>query len=97
MPNLNKFAQANLIHGFKYIFGSNHGKITRIFWILSLLVSSCGFIYYLRPAWNKLLFEPEILIKTRERKVEEFPKPAITICPNVFARDLNINYYLFST
>lgn len=38
------------------------------------------------------MFEPEILIKANERSLKDFPFPAITVCPNVFARDNLVNF-----
>jgi hypothetical protein len=73
------------VHGLNHIFNLNHNKFSRVFWSLAVIASFCGFCFYLRNAWTKLMYEPEILIKTRERNAEEFPFPAITIFPNVFA------------
>lgn len=87
------------ILGFKYIFGQNKTKSTKIFWSFSILLSLCGFFYYLHPAWIKLMITPEIRMKTIEKKVANFPWPAITICPNIFARRdlINFDYSTFST
>jgi Amiloride-sensitive sodium channel len=85
MEKQENFTAISAIHGVNHIFSQNHSKFVRLFWIFAVLVSFCGFLFYLQGAWIKLMFEPEVLIKTRERNAEEFPFPAITICPRIFA------------
>lgn len=73
------------IHGIQHIFNKNSSRFARIFWVFILLCSICGFGFYLRSAYKKWQISPDISITTRERGLEDFPFPAVTICPNIFA------------
>jgi hypothetical protein len=86
MQKLDKFAEAGAIHGVKYILGANHPRLTRLFWTISVVLSICGFFFYLHSAWLKITIDPEILIKNNERMISEFPWPTITVCSNIFAK-----------
>jgi Amiloride-sensitive sodium channel len=87
MHKLDKFAGAGAVHGVKYILGSNYSKITRFLWTIALLLSICGFFFYIRIAYQKLMFQPELVIKVTDRNFSDFPAPAVTICSNLFARN----------
>jgi hypothetical protein len=80
------------VHGINHIFSSNHNKYSRVFWTIAVIVSCAGFFFYLKSSWIKLMYEPEILIRTRERPVDDFAYPAISVCTNLFARRDAINY-----
>jgi Amiloride-sensitive sodium channel len=91
MLNQEKFSEVCTAHGIKHIFSANHNKFVRLFWFLIVLLSFCGFFFYLKNSWIKLMHEPEVLIKTRDKNAKDFPFPVITICPNVFARPNILN------
>lgn len=84
---MERFADIGAVHGVRYVLNSRYGNLTRFFWCLMIILSICGFFYYLYFNWQKLMFKPEILVKNNERKIEEFVWPAITLCPYVFAND----------
>lgn len=87
-----KFSDFCTVHGVKHIFNLDHHKIVRVFWIFAVLLTFCGFFFYLQNSWIKLMHEPEVLMKSRERKAIDFPFPAITICPMIFARHEVFNF-----
>jgi hypothetical protein len=95
MPNDEENSAISAVHGVNHIFSSHHKKITRIFWIFAVFFSFCGFFFYLHNSWTKLMYDPEILIKTRERNPEDFPMPAMTICPSIFAQREGFNFMDF--
>jgi hypothetical protein len=90
---MEKLSEIFILHGINHVFSSNHSKIVRVFWILAVLISFCGFFFYLKNSWRKLIHEPEVVIKTSDLFAKNFPFPSITICPFVFANHkiLNIN------
>jgi Amiloride-sensitive sodium channel len=94
MQGLNEFAEASSVHGIKYILSQNRIKSTRIFWTIAIFFSACGLGYYVYTGYHKFVYDPEIVMKTRDRPATDFPAPAITICSNLFAKDklANLSY-----
>lgn len=106
---MTNFGQESSIHGVKYIFSSSNHKILRAFWSLALITSFCGFSYYISLAyikWQIVSFStnfyfhfkihfqiPDVVTVSRERISDEFSAPAITICPNLFAREDKSNTF----
>jgi hypothetical protein len=88
------YASASSIHGVKYVLSNHRNTSTRIFWSIAILLSICGFSYYIYFAYIKFMYEIEIVIRPRDRNAAEFPAPATTLCSGLFARDslVNISY-----
>lgn len=93
MKNLPKFAEESSIHGIKYIFSENYSKSARVFFCCSILGTLCGFSYYMYSAFIKFKIEPETVMRSNNLNSTDFPVPAITLCPNVFARGDYPNFY----
>lgn len=89
---MQSFEKSSSIHGVQYVFNKNLSKTVRIFWISILFFSLCGFGFYIRSAYIKWQISPDISLTVRERKPEEFPHPAITICSPVFAKSSLVNF-----
>lgn len=89
---MKNFAGDSTIHGVNFIFGENRGKFTRFLWLLLLFTSLCGFFYYFKFGYSKWQFTPDIAMRSQERNIRDFPMPAITICPRIFAKNLQANY-----
>lgn len=79
------------IHGIKFILNPHHNEFIKIFWIFSIFISFCGFSFYIREAYIKLQFTPDIMMRTSEKLSSDFPMPAVTICPNLFAKNDLVN------
>lgn len=80
---MQKLASECSIHGAKFIFDKNQHVFIRLMWILLVLISFCGFFYYIHLAYSKWHFQPDISMKSRERSAVDFPRPAITVCPRI--------------
>lgn len=89
---MKEFSSKTSIHGVKYIFDSKHNRFIRILWTMLLFGSFCGLAYYIRAAYVKWKFHPDIVMRSRSRSLRDFPAPAITICPSTFARKHLINF-----
>lgn len=73
------------IHGVNYIVSSKRSKGVRIFWIFTFILSLCGFGYYAQNSYYKYFVMPDITARIREKNVNDFPRPAVTICPRMVA------------
>ena len=71
----------------RFIFNKNVKIHIKLFWLLIILSSLSGFLFYINSAWNKFIVTPIIEIKIERRSIQSAPFPAITICSPVFARD----------
>lgn len=86
-----KFSTDSSIHGINFIFNSSHNKFIKIFWISALLLSFCGFSFYIREAYIKWQFTPDIMMITRELPSKDFPMPAVTFCPFPYVKRVEMN------
>lgn len=79
-------------HGFDFIFGENRYKSTKILWTFLIFLSFCGFSFYVYEIRQKWELSPDIITTIKGGKLNEFPSPALSICPNIFARKNLVNY-----
>jgi amiloride-sensitive sodium channel len=86
---VNIFANYNSIPGIERIVDKSTKKITKILWIISILLSICGLIYYTRISYFKLTLMPEITLSSKVTLAREIPFPALTICTSTFPRDMD--------
>jgi hypothetical protein len=93
MKGLNAFADASSMHGIKYVLSENRKKSTRMFWTSAIFLSACGLGYYVYNSTYKFVYDPEIVMKARDRNAIDFPAPAVTICSNLFAKDELANLF----
>jgi Amiloride-sensitive sodium channel len=93
MKSIDVYANESSIHGIRYILSKNQQVSTRIIWIIAIILSVCGFSYYIYAASVKYMIEPEIVLKSNDRNAVDFPAPGITICSNLFAKDNLANLY----
>lgn len=89
---MKNFASESSIHGVNYIFGENRSKFVRFFWIFLLLGSACGLSYYIINSYRRWQIIPDIAMRREERSTVDFPMPAITFCPRLFAKNNLANY-----
>lgn len=89
---MQQFGEQSSIHGVKYVLTNVYVKSTRIFWCCALLFSFSGFMYNICMAYKKWQFDPQIVMKSRDRISSEFPLPAVTLCSNVFVKDDIVNF-----
>jgi Amiloride-sensitive sodium channel len=87
MQKVEEFGTSSSIHGIKYVLILNYAKTARIFWLIAIFLSLCGFFYYVHSAYYKLMFDPETVMKASDRNSFDFPAPAVTICSGLFAKD----------
>lgn len=89
---MSSFSKDTSIHGFKFIFDSSRDKYLRICWTLIFLSSLTGFAFYVYQISIKWKKSPEIISIEKGRALDDFLAPALTFCPNVFARNYLANY-----
>jgi hypothetical protein len=87
MEKIEEFGNSSSIHGINYVLTLNNSKTKRIFWLIAILCSICGFCYYVYSAYHRLMIDPEIVMKASDRNSSDFPQPALTICSNLFAKN----------
>jgi hypothetical protein len=91
MQKLEEFGKFSSIHGIEHILTSKNSKFRRIFWLFAILISICGFAYYVYSSYRRLMIDPETVMKATDRNSRDFPAPAVTVCPGLFAKSEMVN------
>lgn len=92
---LNNFASDSSIHGIKFIFSEDHNKYGKIFFTILLLASICGFSFYIINAYSRWQIIPDVAMRQEQKNINDYPIPAITICPRYFGMDNLSNFSSF--
>jgi hypothetical protein len=92
MHKIEEFGNSSSIHGIKYVLTLKSSKAKRTIWLIAIFCSMCGFSYYVHIACRKLMTDPDTVMTTTDRKSSDFPAPAITICPGLFAKMDSVNF-----
>jgi hypothetical protein len=75
-------SKISTIHGLSYIGDGKLSKYSKIFWISAIILSFVGCFFFFLQVYEKVFVAPDISIKISYKALNEFPFPAITICPN---------------
>jgi hypothetical protein len=75
-------SKISTIHGLSYIGDGKASKFSKIFWISALICSFLGCFFFFLQVYEKVFVVPDISITIGYRQLNEFPFPAITICPH---------------
>ncbi|KAL7011593.1 hypothetical protein ACKWTF_014336 [Chironomus riparius] len=85
-------SKISTIHGLSYIGDGKASRFSKLFWISAFICSFLGCFFFFLQVYEKVFVVPDISIKIDHRPLNEFPFPAITICPqNKFPYE-SINY-----
>jgi amiloride-sensitive sodium channel len=87
------FINQDSVPGLNRILGKNSFKVAKIMWILAILMSICGLIFYIMVAYIKLNVIPDIGVTTYVKSSRDIPLPAITICSSTYPRELDLEYH----
>lgn len=71
----------------RFIFNKNVKFYIKLFWLFIILLTFCGFLFYINALWIKFIVTPIIETKTMKRSIQSAPFPAVTICSPVFAKN----------
>ena len=75
-------SKISTIHGLNYIGDGKASKFSKIFWISAIILSFLGCFFFFLQVYDKVFIAPDISIKISYKPLDEFPFPAITICPH---------------
>ena len=75
-----EFGNESTIHGVYFIFNFSFYKFIRLLWFLVLLLAFSGCLLSSREKFKKMIVKPEITSILKQKRIEEIPFPAITIC-----------------
>ncbi|KAG5672929.1 hypothetical protein PVAND_003017 [Polypedilum vanderplanki] len=83
------FALKSLLSSAKRLLENSFLKIiSKLLWIVAVLFSISGFLFYVINIYIKWKIDPDILISIRKISSNEIPFPAITICYPFFPNQL---------
>lgn len=80
------------VHGVRYIGGTIASKISSVVWAVCFVSSICGFAYYLTEIYQKGYIKPEIGLRINSKPVNEYPFPAMTLCPSIGVKREFLDY-----
>lgn len=87
------FASKGSIHGLNYIFGRNRSISVRIFWSCLFIFSIFGVTHFILIAYVKWQTDPfTIVIKRHIKNIEDYPKFAVTICPEIISSNNSLTH-----
>jgi hypothetical protein len=92
MQKFEEFGKLSSIHGIEHILTSKSSNFKRIFWLFAISISICGFSCYVYSACRRLMINPETVMKATDRNSHDFPAPAVTVCPGLFAKSEMVNF-----
>ncbi|CAG9810349.1 unnamed protein product [Chironomus riparius] len=74
-------SKISTIHGLNYVSDEKSSKCSKFIWISAIILSFLGCFFYFLKAYEKVFVSPDISIKISYEPLNEFPFPAISICP----------------
>ncbi|CAH1733825.1 unnamed protein product [Chironomus riparius] len=89
---INFLSKISTIHGLSYIGDGKASRFSKLFWISAFVCSFLGCFFFFLQVYEKVFVVPDISITIGYRKLNEFPFPAITICPHNKFPHTTINY-----
>ncbi|XP_065369031.1 pickpocket protein 28-like [Calliphora vicina] len=79
---LTEYSKKTSVHGLNYIFEIHRPLYEKLYWIISIIISLCLAIWYIRETYVKWSNTPTVLgFDETLVKIHKIPFPTVTICP----------------